>query len=77
MYALPRLGTVLDFKMETPTVEIPATAEVVDLEMGDEGEMGEEDAPADAPLDVAFGADGGDDDDVNGDEEEEPNAYIE
>lgn len=42
--------------METPTVEIPASAEP-DFEMDDD-----EVVDVDAPMDVAFGAEGGDED---------------
>jgi hypothetical protein len=49
--------------METPTVEIPASAEP-DFEMDDD-----EVVDVDAAMDVAFGAEGGDED-ANGDAEE-------
>jgi hypothetical protein len=57
--------------METPTVEIPASASAeADLEMGDDGYI-----DVDAPLDVAFG--GREEDDANGEEMDQSHVFIE
>ena len=57
--------------METPTVEIPASLEAVYLQMEEDSDVAE----ANAPLDVAFSVGG--EDDMNGDGEEQPNVFIE